>query len=210
MNRQSTIRALVGVIGLVLGMWGSGAFAAITGSIHDFNGDTWNSEAEICVVCHTPHNAGLATGGPLWDRDASTATYTPYSSPLGTLDVTLGQPAGASKLCLSCHDGTVAMEAFGGNTVTTTTLIGAINPNKDFGIDLSDDHPISFAYAASTDGALEPEANVAAAGLLIGGVGGDVECASCHDVHNNGAAGAGFLLRVSNTASALCLTCHTK
>ena len=210
MNRRSKIRALVGVVGLAFGMYGSGALATIVGSIHDFNGDAWNGKAEICVVCHTPHNAGLATDGPLWDRAASTATYTPYSSPLGTLDVVVGTPGGASKLCLSCHDGTVAMESFGGNTVTTTTLIGGINPLKDFGTDLSDDHPISFQYSASTDTALEPEANVVTAGLLVGGTGGNVECASCHDVHNNGAAGAGFLLRVSNTASGLCLTCHTK
>ncbi len=44
---------------------------------------------------------------------------------------------------------------------------------------------------------------------------GKVECASCHDPHGvpSGGAGSTFkptFLRVANTGSALCLTCHTK
>lgn len=217
MNRKSKMTTLLaGVVGLVFSMYGSGAFAGIVGSTHDFSsGSTWNTTGEICATCHTPHNAVTAADGALWDREASAATYTVYSSPLGTLDATVGSPAGASKLCLSCHDGTVAMENFGGTT-GAGTLIATINPLKDFGIDLSDDHPISFAMAesiANGDGQLNDPASGPVAALLISG---QVECASCHDVHNNGPAGAGFLLRVANnvagggTASGLCLTCHNK
>ncbi|MDH3319149.1 MAG: cytochrome c3 family protein [Betaproteobacteria bacterium] len=36
-----------------------------------------------------------------------------------------------------------------------------------------------------------------------------VECASCHEPHNGGASSTPFL-RISNAASALCTTCHSK
>jgi predicted CXXCH cytochrome family protein len=83
------------------------------------------------------------------------------------------------------------------------------------GIDLSDDHPISFLYdgaLATADGSLHDPttANSGLGGtidedMLFGGI---LQCASCHDVHNQG--GFGNLLRVSNAGSALCLTCHDK
>jgi len=60
---------------------------------------------ELCVYCHTPHGA-TAGATPLWNRDLSGATYVPYQS--SSLDATgIGQPGGTSKLCLSCHDGTM-------------------------------------------------------------------------------------------------------
>ena len=64
---------------------------------------------EICVFCHTPHNANPAV--PLWNQSVGGSNYQPYTS--STLQASVGQPTGASKLCLSCHDGTVAI----GNTV---------------------------------------------------------------------------------------------
>ena len=69
------------------------------------------NEDEICVFCHTPHG-GEMSQGPLWNRHLSSATYDTYNS--GSLDATaagvaLGQPNGISKLCLSCHDGTIAI-----------------------------------------------------------------------------------------------------
>src|SRR5215472_1749968 len=65
------------------------------------------SEADVCIFCHAPHSASGA--GPLWNHQLSVTTYTPYSSP--TLKATVGQPTGSSKLCQSCHDGTVALGA---------------------------------------------------------------------------------------------------
>ncbi|MFQ5494707.1 MAG: hypothetical protein ACE5EX_04940, partial [Phycisphaerae bacterium] len=63
------------------------------------------SEQEICVFCHAPHNTGPMR--PLWNRDVSPASYQIYQS--STLDASPGQPTGSSKLCLSCHDGTIAL-----------------------------------------------------------------------------------------------------
>ena len=50
-------------------------------------------ETEICIFCHTPHNAN-AGKTPLWNRRIPTAAYTPYTS--STLKSAPGQPNGAS------------------------------------------------------------------------------------------------------------------
>lgn len=181
-----------------------GAMAAITGSAHDFKAQAWNPGGEICEVCHAPHNSASTT--LLWNHATSTATYTLYSS--STLNAVVGQPAAGSvsKLCLSCHDGTVALDSFGGAT-GTTFLTG----NKLLGTDLSNDHPIGFTYdaaLATADGGLTTPAS---ASLVVANVplySAKLECASCHDVHN--AANIGSLLRTTNAGSALCLKCHTK
>ena len=70
---------------------------------------------EICVFCHTPHGANpdaVSSGAPIWNRRLSAETYTMYDqvwskSFEGVLNT--GQPTGFSRLCLSCHDGTIAL-----------------------------------------------------------------------------------------------------
>jgi predicted CXXCH cytochrome family protein len=182
----------------------------ITGSAHDFSGKTWNSSGEICITCHTPHEADVTeTNAPLWNHEVTAATFTLYST--ATIDATTGQPDGASKLCLSCHDGTVAMDNFGGTTNGTKFISGG----ELLGTDLSNDHPVSFTYDASlatTDGGLyDPTtANSGLGGTISNDmlIGGKMQCASCHDVHNG--SGIGNLLVKGNGSSALCLTCHNK
>lgn len=191
----------------------TGLYAVITGSLHDFSGSGW-AGGEICLPCHTPHNAKVAPDDlvPLWNHDVTAAVFTLYSSPTGTLDAgPLGQPAGVSKACLSCHDGTVALDAYGTN-VPVPNMIGGV---YDLGIDLSNDHPISFTYdtaLATADGELfDPATDPSGLGGTIGNdmlFAGQLECASCHDVHNTAAVAS--LLVKSNAASALCLTCHDK
>jgi predicted CXXCH cytochrome family protein len=108
----------------------------------------------------------------------------------------------------------VAVDAFGG--AAGTTLIGAIGTGGgDFGTDLSNDHPISFAYnnaLYSADGELnDPDNDLSGLGGTIAAdmlFSGDMECASCHDVHNSENNTA--LLLIDNVGSALCLTCHDK
>lgn len=184
-------------------------FGQITGSAHDFSGFTW-SGGEICIACHTPHNAdGTVPNVPLWNHELSAvATYTLYSS--NTLNATMGQPSGSSKLCLSCHDGTVALENFGGATGGITFV-----STGNVGTNISDDHPISFDYddaLATADGELAtPSSALSGLGGTIAAdmlFGGQMQCGSCHDVHNG--EGVTHLLLKTNAASALCLTCHTK
>jgi predicted CXXCH cytochrome family protein len=182
------------------------------GSSHDFSAAGWNSTGEICVVCHTPHNSDTTVGdAPLWNHETTTAVYTLYNS--ATFDAVPGQPDGVSKLCLSCHDGTIAVDNFGGITTGTQTM-GLINPAADLTTDLSDDHPVSFTYdaalAAPPEELFDPTTTPSGLGGTIDTdmlFSAKVECASCHDVHDSGFAS---LLIMDNNASALCLTCHDK
>jgi predicted CXXCH cytochrome family protein len=185
----------------------------IVGSAHDFSTQTWNTTSEICIVCHTPHNANITVPNtPLWNHALTqTASFTLYSSSTFNGASSIGQPDASSKLCLSCHDGTVALENFG-TTTTGTHFIGGID---NLGTDLSNDHPISFDYdaalAAADPGLFNPNTTQSGLGGTISSTmlfGGKMQCASCHDVHNSG--GVNHLLLKSNTASALCLTCHNK
>lgn len=182
--------------------------AGLAGSAHDFSGSGW-SGGRVCSPCHTPHGANpTVVSAPLWNHAVTQANYTVYSS--STLNAEVGQPSGVSKLCLSCHDGTVAVDSFGGNT-GTTMLTGPAN----LGTNLAGSHPISFTYdsaLATEDGNLHDPAAVA---TPIGGTiaedllfGGKMECASCHDVHNGGAVPGPGLLRITTNGSQLCLTCH--
>lgn len=198
----------LGVIVLVAGAAGA---QTIVGSAHDFSGNTW-SQGQICLPCHTPHNAVAPADVPLWNHETTTQSFTVYTSP--TLNATdVGQPEGASIACLSCHDGTVALENFGGVTNGTTYITGDAN----LGTDLSNDHPVSFTYntaLATADGELYDPATA------LSGLGGTIaadmlfadkmQCASCHDVHNTVSAGNPSLLLITSEASALCLTCHSK
>jgi predicted CXXCH cytochrome family protein len=195
------------VAGLVVGV-GSAALADIAGSAHDFVGDGWNPTEEICIVCHTPHDADMTVpDSPLWNHDVTEAVYSVYSSP--TMDVPVGQPGFVSKLCLSCHDGTVALDSFGG--AAGDDYIGS-----EFKIDtdLRDDHPVGIDWEHQTQEVLPSCSGCHFVHLPSSYVGppffdGKLECATCHDVHNQGAPEPG-LLRRTLAGSLLCLWCHGK
>jgi predicted CXXCH cytochrome family protein len=163
------------------------------------------AESEVCVFCHTPHNS--SPKAPLWNRFDSGATYLPYRST--TTKATVGQPTGASKLCLSCHDGTVALGMV--RSRSTAIRLGggsATMPpgNSRLGTDLADDHPVSFVYdsaLASANGQLKNPSSLLGAVRLDQNL--QVQCTSCHDPHNNQ---FGQFLVQANVASSLCLNCH--
>jgi len=187
------------------------------------------SESQICVFCHTPHAANLSAPAPLWNRDLSGATYTPYTS--NSLDAqtilggALSQPGGSSKLCLSCHDGTMALGTVGvlGGQANVSIAMSGTDAGKmpagpqgatsgftrNLGINLSNDHPISFTFdntLATTDGELRTmdaqQRYPAGTGTVIGirssgykpllplqatgaAGAGQVQCTTCHDPHLN-------------------------
>lgn len=204
-------RAFVAVMTLiVVTCLATSGSSQISGTDHDFSGDGWNSTGEICVVCHTPHNSMAEPNAPLWNHELTQADFQLYSS--FTLHAVPEQPTGSSKLCLSCHDGTVALDAFGQQPGDPGNVLAPGPAN--LGADLTNDHPVSFLFDAAlavSDGGLhDPE--VVASGL--GGTieedmlfAGRLECASCHDPHS--ASFPNFLLK-DNAGSALCLTCHDK
>jgi predicted CXXCH cytochrome family protein len=195
------------------------AMAGITGSSHDFSDDAWSAVGGTntkCEPCHTPHNGNLAvTDAPLWNHTLTTASgFTPYGAGFD-MEAATGDPAGISLLCLSCHDGATALDSFGGADGPGPTYITGV---ANFGTDLSNDHPISFTYndaMAGTDGELHPPTTTSSGlgaeindDMLFGAGNDQLECASCHDVHNS--AGLSSLLRITNAGSALCTTCHNK
>ena len=98
------------------------AQGSMVGTKHDFSAAAWNPGGETCIVCHTPHggDSAVAADAPLWNHALNaTQTYTMYSRPLD--GGAPGQPNALSKLCLSCHDGTIAVDSFGGTTGTLLT-----------------------------------------------------------------------------------------
>ncbi len=195
--------------------------AGIVGSKHDFSTSgpsaTYKSatQTQTCIYCHAPHNTSSTS--LLWNHAETAATFTLYSN--STMQAVAGQPGGVSKLCLSCHDGTVAVDSFGGATGTKLATGSAL-----LGTSLANDHPIGFTYdaaLATSDGGLK---NPATATVTLGTTGvsgtiadkmlfaGKMECASCHDVHNGTARTAvtDKLVTLTTAGSALCIACHTK
>ena len=218
----------------IAGLFISGsAFAAIENSAHDFQNTVWGTDAsvnitsgEICVVCHAPHNNLNDAANLLWNRNTGTVgDYIAYTNP-DTLDGASNGPGNVSLLCLGCHDGTIAVDSYGGAANNTANRIDGTNFGglAAFDTDLSNDHPIGITYSFGTGAGEDPElvdpdgaditlADTTTTGtinevLLFSGV---VECASCHDVHNTVSAGATEkLLLIDNAGSDLCLTCHNK
>ncbi len=210
---STTARRLVArlVLGLACSCLGAGLPAQTTSDMvntkHNLSVSGTGSiraltETRICIFCHTPHNA--APLSPLWNKDLGPEVYIVYASP--TLKAgPLPQPTGPTKLCLSCHDGTIAM---GGvlNPAAGITMAGsdrfAPGSLSDFGLDLSGHHPVSFPYSSALPNAeLAP---VPPPDLVFGGA-DEVHCITCHDPHNDQ---YGRFLVKDNHYSALCTTCH--
>ncbi|MEN8179107.1 MAG: cytochrome c3 family protein [Pseudomonadota bacterium] len=229
MSITRKIKTIGVVSALMTAAFVSGATAGtITGSAHDFTDAIgWQSgEDQICVFCHTPHNADITVSdAPLWNHALTqVTTYTLYNlSPTFDGVATITQPEGTSLLCLSCHDGTVAVDSFGGTNDGTYFLSGSKDIGEPTGDGLLNDHPISFTYdepLATLDGGLfDPTITDVTIGagtdektgkitdiMLFSG---KLQCATCHDVHNKFTDGDS-LLRVTKVGSKLCLTCHDK
>jgi len=164
-----------------------------------------------CQYCHAPHS-GIGKG-PLWAQTYSTQTYTLYGSVSKTpTDQTMKQPTvgGPSSLCLSCHDGTVAP----GQTVPygQIKMQGKMNASDILGTNLQNSHPFSFnSLKDSPDlvGNLVGSKQTADPLKRVKLIEGNVECESCHDPHvqNGDPVALNFLVR-SNSAGAMCLSCH--
>jgi len=179
--------------------------------------NTGNTGAQICVYCHTPHNANLEIDGPLWNRNVAVGTYTMYNggAPSGSIKGTFdASPNPETLICLGCHDGVSAVDSIvnlPGRDPDVTWATGGqslsdIASYAVLGSDLSDDHPVSITFEPTLNAGLAAMGVPEAAGLKFFGPGANkVECATCHNVHGTGHA---QLLRVSSDGSLICLTCH--
>lgn len=157
------------------------------------------AEDDLCVFCHTPHSATALRG--LWNHQMEPVTYKLYES--STTVARIQQPTGSSRLCLSCHDGVLAIGALQKHGDPS---LGKLTGSSVLGTDLSDDHPISFVY----DQALATQRrNLANPATLTGRVKlddtGQLQCTSCHDAHSG--QHPDFLV-MDPVYSSLCIVCH--
>ena len=131
-----------------------------------------DSTGEICIFCHTPHGGDTGAPVPLWNKVLTDSTFSTYDQ-LGTstLDAGVLNVGSVSLACLTCHDGTQAIDNIinapgsGGYDTTGGGNDGlAWNWNTDrsldaggigrfkageivnIGTDLTNDHPISVQY----------------------------------------------------------------
>ncbi|MCB1888260.1 MAG: hypothetical protein KDH20_11695 [Rhodocyclaceae bacterium] len=118
--------------------------------------------AEICVFCHTPHGANTGVTAPLWNKNLPSASqYSVYSTAnSSTIDGQTLTVGSVSAACLSCHDGTQAMDSMvnepgsGADTIASFTWTGTRQTNgqlngttiANLGADLTNDHPIGIQY----------------------------------------------------------------
>ncbi len=198
--------------------------------------ETADPRERICFYCHTPHSAmtpGEAAPNyahyPIWSHAASIASFQTYSS--GT--DTIGQPGRISRVCLSCHDGSVATSIYG--YVSPVAIGTERRMRKSNGIFfkfndgmnsgrydnrselIPHHHPIGFDYGevVSKDEEIKPAASSLRGSNIYGMTiedllwSGRLECSSCHDVHNTKNEGS-RLTWVEDGLSNLCFTCHNK
>lgn len=162
-------------------------------------------ETEICIFCHTPHNSKPVS--PLWNRNDPGSTFTLYNS--STMVASPGQPTGASLMCLSCHDGTIAL----GSVINKASIITFANTvnmpigSSNLSTDLRNDHPISFVYDAGLATANGQLKNPGSIGPQVKLKNNQLQCTSCHDAHTN--IYTDFLVATTENSN-LCNACHQK
>ncbi|MHC4616055.1 MAG: cytochrome c3 family protein, partial [Planctomycetota bacterium] len=178
------------------------------------------SETEVCKFCHIPHNAVVPA--PLWGHALSTAQYDVPQLRSGEQGLRPApQPDGDSRLCLSCHDGTVALGDVASEPRPIAMAGGErLRPGRRgyLGTDLSGSHPISFVVP---DGDLESAESDQDMGLQPLSVirfdeqvrldgQGKMQCTTCHDAHADRFYQPGRVPRfwVKPTVEEVCLTCH--
>lgn len=123
---------------------------------------------EICVFCHTPHGGDTGAAVPLWNRSLNdSANYRTYDQ-LGstTFDATIAPVGSVTIACLSCHDGTQALDTVinapgsGGYSIGGARMQGSWAGDdidgdghlregivQKIGTDLTNDHPVGMQYA---------------------------------------------------------------
>ncbi|MDP3980441.1 MAG: cytochrome c3 family protein [Chlamydiota bacterium] len=191
------------MIGTPILGWGG-----IANSEHDFSGKPWVNKKSACVVCHSLESGRSKNSNDMtWTHELSSANYFTYSSQ--TLKSSLRQPEGVSLFCLSCHDGTVAIDAYGGRH-------GSEKTRKTLGTDLSKIHPVSFIY---NDALAVMSGHLKRPSKSPSGLGGSIEedllkkgkmeCTSCHDTHNRFYEENMLIRRDRGGSMGLCGICHT-
>jgi hypothetical protein len=168
-----------------------------------------------CTYCHAPHS-GLASGRALWNQQLSKMVYNLYTSPTYVAKGEKGQQpvmGSDTNLCLSCHDGTVAV----GNTIVSGQVqtIGQMKATDQFLANtpnLMASHPQDLSAIQDTPDLFS---GLAARGQtndptgVVNLINGNIECTSCHNAHVQAKDPvAQYFLAKDSSLGALCLACH--
>lgn len=179
------------------------------------------TETEVCKFCHIPHNAVVPA--PLWGHALSKAgSYdVPKVTAKSGAKAPSPQPDGASRLCLSCHDGTVALGELGNGRRIRMRGTGRFQMGTRgfIGTDLSGSHPVSFIVPEADPGSPDGIRDFGQKRLAVIhqdkdvklDSSGKVQCTTCHDPHSdrNYSAETGVPhFWVKSTVQEVCLTCH--
>jgi mono/diheme cytochrome c family protein len=175
-----------------------------------------DGQVAIDSVINMPGSGGYNKDQQIQQSNAFLDKWNPAEAP-GHMSLTTGNEG-----CLACHASNAG--ALGARATDFSMFV--------IGTDLRNDHPVGVTYPPATntdfkrptatrtgvswfdsDGDKTPDTTEVR--LYDSGEGYMVECASCHDPHGVPTAGRGSqftptFLRVANTGSQLCLTCHTK
>jgi predicted CXXCH cytochrome family protein len=206
--------AMVAVLACVPA-FAQGNKSSIINSKHDFRAASTaeirsTTSQDACVFCHTPHNS--SPGTYLWNHTLSSRDFPAYSSSTLKSTVTAIQPQDVSKLCLSCHDGTIAL----GDTVNDGSipfvqgasymLPASSSSNVAGDQTFANDHPFGFSPSISSEITTPPGGDAVKLDRS-----GKIQCTSCHDPHKEDMdpVTRKFLVK-PNQGSALCVTCHQK
>ena len=177
-------------------------------------------ESEVCKFCHIPHNPVAAE--PLWGQSLSRAQYlTPSVREGGGAKTPAPQPDGSSRLCLSCHDGTVALGDVRGRAQPIPFASGQrLRPGQKgfLGTDLTGSHPISFVVPATDPDPAASERDMRLRSMQVAASDDDVnldaagkmQCTTCHEPHSDRYYQPGKVPRfwVKPTVEEVCITCH--
>lgn len=165
-------RAYLAAVAIVLGLVGGLAYGGVFNTKHNLSATGLNAASndsgtrEICVFCHTPHGFNGNAAVPLWNRHLDPTGFETYDQ-LGTttLDGAIEPIGSVSVACLSCHDGTQAMDTlinepgsltqvpgfrnslWHGQAAPAQGRIGSPAVVTNLGKDLTNDHPIGIQYA---------------------------------------------------------------
>ncbi|ACB36386.1 cytochrome c family protein [Leptothrix cholodnii SP-6] len=181
-SRRTWGAASAGALAALFLLIGSSVSAGIADTRHNLGSgpgpagrNNVSDTAEVCVFCHTPHGADINAPAPLWNKRLGAAgvpagggTYITYDTlQTPSLDGTVAAVGSISMACLSCHDGTQAMDnvinapgsggvlADGGGVDgraytwagSSVNAAGRLSSGAGLlGTDLSNDHPIGIQY----------------------------------------------------------------
>lgn len=191
--------------------------AAITGAqttpttdvlgVHDLSSGSSpmrGPNANACLYCHAPHSA--LSGAQLWNQTLSTNEYILYPDSTSTPS----EPASvglASQQCLSCHDGSVGV----GSMVVGGALQMTGSLSTNMGAQLQGSHPFSMQPQLKDNATLVSTlvTTHTTKDSTVSLVDNNIECRTCHDVHNQykDRRSPKFLVR-DNARSSLCFACH--